>query len=76
MGDPGGGTIPVDKVIGRAFVIVWPFSRATMLSDSRHLRPAGAQGHRRRGGAPLRSLAGFAGAVPLVLLASSLGSRR
>jgi signal peptidase I len=24
-GDPGGGTIPEDKVIGRAFVIVWPF---------------------------------------------------
>ena len=30
-GDPGGGTIPVDKVIGRAFVIVWPFSRATTI---------------------------------------------
>jgi signal peptidase I len=26
-GLPGGGTIPVNKVIGRAFVIVWPFSR-------------------------------------------------
>lgn len=25
-GDPGGGTIPVDRVIGRAFVVVWPFS--------------------------------------------------
>jgi signal peptidase I len=22
--DPGGGTIPVDRVIGRAFVVVWP----------------------------------------------------
>ncbi|MFC9977193.1 signal peptidase I [Spirillospora sp. NPDC127200] len=26
-GDPGGGTIPVNRVIGRAFVIVWPPSR-------------------------------------------------
>jgi signal peptidase I len=25
LGDPGGGTVPVDKVIGRAFVVIWPF---------------------------------------------------
>ncbi|MDP9392987.1 MAG: signal peptidase I, partial [Actinomycetota bacterium] len=28
LGDPGGGTVPADKVIGRAFVVVWPFERA------------------------------------------------
>jgi signal peptidase I len=27
MGDPGGGTIPVSAVVGRAFVIIWPPSR-------------------------------------------------
>jgi signal peptidase I len=27
QGDPGGGTIPVSAVIGRAFVIIWPPSR-------------------------------------------------
>ncbi|MGH3251439.1 MAG: signal peptidase I [Trebonia sp.] len=27
VGDPGGGTIPVSGVIGRAFVIIWPPSR-------------------------------------------------
>jgi signal peptidase I len=27
MGDPGGGTVPVSAVIGRAFVIIWPPSR-------------------------------------------------
>jgi signal peptidase I len=27
MGDPGGGTIPVSGVLGRAFVIIWPPSR-------------------------------------------------
>lgn len=25
-GDPGGGAIPIDSVVGRAFVIIWPFS--------------------------------------------------
>lgn len=27
LGDPGGGTVPADKVIGRAFVVVWPLTR-------------------------------------------------
>lgn len=27
LGDPGGGTVPADKVIGRAFVVVWPVTR-------------------------------------------------
>jgi len=30
-GDPGGGTIPESQVIGRAFVIMWPPSRAGIL---------------------------------------------
>ncbi|MGI8537137.1 MAG: signal peptidase I [Mycobacteriales bacterium] len=30
--DENQGTVPQDKVIGRAFVIVWPLSRATVLS--------------------------------------------
>ncbi|NHC44634.1 signal peptidase I [Motilibacter aurantiacus] len=25
QGEPGGGFVPVDKVIGKAFVVVWPF---------------------------------------------------
>jgi signal peptidase I len=29
--DPGGGTIPINQVIGRAFVIVWPPSRWRIL---------------------------------------------
>lgn len=32
LGDPGGGTVPADRVIGRAFVVVWPFGRAGVLS--------------------------------------------
>jgi len=27
LGEPGGGTIPENAVIGRAFVIIWPISR-------------------------------------------------
>jgi len=27
LGDPGGGTVPADKVIGRAFVVIWPPDR-------------------------------------------------
>lgn len=32
LGDPGGGTIPIDHVIGRAFVVVWPLDRLDILS--------------------------------------------
>ena len=31
LGDPGGGMVPVDRVIGRAFAVVWPLSRAQFL---------------------------------------------
>ncbi|WP_269859011.1 signal peptidase I [Streptomyces sp. RPT161] len=36
LGDPGGGTVPVDEVIGRADWIGWPFDRIRALH-----RPAG-----------------------------------
>lgn len=32
IGDPGGGSIPVDSVVGRAFVIIWPFSDTGFLT--------------------------------------------
>ncbi|MEV8632813.1 signal peptidase I [Streptosporangium sp. NPDC051023] len=64
--DPGGGSIPIDKVIGRAFVIVWPFSRAEVIPipstfNQPALKAAVAAGE----AAPFA--AGFAGAVPVVL---------
>jgi signal peptidase I len=31
LGDPGGGFVPVDRVIGRAFAVVWPLSDAQVL---------------------------------------------
>ncbi|SDG57947.1 signal peptidase I [Sinosporangium album] len=72
LGDPGGGTISVDKVVGRAFVIVWPFSRATVLSIPETFSQPALNAA--AGAAPL--LLGFAGAVPLVLLRRRLLRRR
>ena len=31
LGDPGGGFVPTDRVIGRAFAVVWPFSDSQVL---------------------------------------------
>ncbi len=31
MGDPGGGFVPLDRVLGRAFAVVWPLSDAQVL---------------------------------------------
>jgi signal peptidase I len=28
LGDPGGGQVPVDDVVGKVFAVVWPFSHA------------------------------------------------
>lgn len=35
IGEPGGGTVPIDKVIGRAFLIVWPPSDIQVLAPPR-----------------------------------------
>ncbi|MDA0635384.1 signal peptidase I [Nonomuraea sp. MCN248] len=63
-GDPGGGAIPESQVIGRAFVIVWPFSRAATIPIPETFAQPALQA---LGGAtPL--VAGFALAAPLVLV--------
>ena len=31
LGDPGGGLIPVDDVVGKVFMVVWPLDHAKML---------------------------------------------
>ncbi|MER7212372.1 signal peptidase I [Streptosporangium sp. NPDC020072] len=75
QGDPGGGAIPIDHVIGRAFVIVWPFSHADVISipdtfSQSALKATAALGS----GAPL--LLGAAVAVPLVRLRTRRRLRR
>jgi signal peptidase I len=64
--DPGGGTIPEAKVIGRAFVIIWPISHWAWLSNpatfaQQRLTESAA------GVAPSSPLAlGFVAALPIV----------
>ena len=31
LGDPGGGQVPVEDVVGKVFAVVWPFSHVTVL---------------------------------------------
>ncbi|NUW46700.1 signal peptidase I [Nonomuraea rhodomycinica] len=69
-GDPGGGSIPVGQVIGRAFVIVWPFSRAGTLDiPATFSQPAlHAMGEPAPLGDSVPLAAGFALAVPLLVI--------
>jgi signal peptidase I len=71
-GDPGGGSIPESKVIGRAFVVVWPLSRLGILSipatfQQKALAAAGSA-------APL--VLGVAGALPVTLIQRRIRTRR
>nr|WP_203954024.1 signal peptidase I [Planotetraspora mira] len=63
--DTGGGTIPVDKVVGRAFVIAWPFDRAKVLSIPGTFAQPALNAASSVVGSPLPL--GIAGTVPLVL---------
>lgn len=63
-GDPGGGSIPEGQVIGRAFVIVWPFDRADVIDIPATFAQPALQAL--SGAVPL--VAGFGLAVPLVLV--------
>ncbi|MFF4989136.1 signal peptidase I [Streptosporangium saharense] len=65
QGDPGGGAVPIDHVVGRAFVIVWPFSHAGVISiPDTFSQPALSATAALGSEAPL--LVGAAFAVPLV----------
>ena len=48
-GFPGGGSIPESAVVGRAFIVIWPFSQWARTADSVHVRADGAD---RIGGRP------------------------
>jgi signal peptidase I len=66
LGDPGGGTIPEDRVIGRAFVVIWPVSHWSWLSNPATFDQPGlaASAARAIGSSPLA--VGFALGLPLV----------
>jgi signal peptidase I len=60
LSDAHRGTVPEDKVVGRAFAIVYPFGRAGVLHVPKAFHNVGLPA------VPL--LGGFAGALPLVVL--------
>jgi signal peptidase I len=63
QGDPGGGTIPVSAVIGRAFVIIWPPSRWSILPiPATFQQPALSNSH--AAAPPAAGSAGSAGVLP------------
>ncbi|MBP2705824.1 signal peptidase I [Microbispora sp. RL4-1S] len=72
--DPGGGSIPMDKVIGRAFVIAWPFDRAKILPIPDTFTQPALDVAAGIVSSPL--LAGSLGTVPLVLWRRYRAGRR
>ena len=87
--DPGGGTVPENEVVGRAFMIVWPPSRWRILPIPSTFSQPGVSAHasasaaanggmlRIRPAASYLPLAGgVAGAVPLTLLQRRQRRRR
>lgn len=42
LGDPGGGFIPVDDVVGKVFVVVWPWSHGKVLERQATFDTVGA----------------------------------
>jgi signal peptidase I len=42
LGDPGGGFIPVDDVVGKVFMVVWPWDHATMVERPATFESVGA----------------------------------
>jgi signal peptidase I len=75
IGDPGGGTIPESRVIGRAFVVVWPLSRLKTLSIPSTFSTPGLA--LENGVLPETPLAlGLIGAIPVTLLRRRFRIRR
>ena len=78
MGEPGEGTIPMDNVVGRAFVVVWPLSRIGGLRvpetfhgdrlDQARTQPQAMAAVVQSAAAVPPLLWGFAAAVPIVAI--------
>jgi signal peptidase I len=66
LGDPGGGTIPEDKVIGRAFMIIWPLSHWAWLSNPSTFAQPGLASSALAGASTSPLALGFVGALPIV----------
>jgi signal peptidase I len=74
-GDPGGGTIPTNRVIGRAFVIVWPLDRiGTLPIPETFEQPTLAAASAALPATPMAL--GLIGAVPITYLHRRIRLRR
>ncbi|MCP9954404.1 signal peptidase I [Actinomadura madurae] len=67
-GDPGGGTIPIDRVIGRAFVIVWPLDRMGTLPIPGTFKQQGLEKPAAAALPATPYALGFLGALPIAYL--------
>jgi signal peptidase I len=77
LGDPGGGTVPENKVIGRAFVVIWPLGHWSWLSNPPTFDQSGLTSAAAAPGALSSPLAvGFAGALPIVAVRRRWRRRR
>jgi signal peptidase I len=79
MDDPGGGSIPENEVIGRAFVVIWPIGHWSWLSNpSTFDQPGLSSKAAALGTAALGSplAMGFVGALPVLPVRRSLRRRR
>ena len=75
LGDPGGGTVPENKVIGRAFVIIWPVGHWAWLSNPSTYDQSGLSKSRPGVQPPLATpFSGPLGASAIVVGAPSLPS--
>ncbi len=76
IGDPGGGTIPESQVVGRAFVIMWPPSRTSVLSIPGTFNQPKLTASAAAGGAAVAVPLGLAMILPIGLLRRRVLLRR
>jgi len=78
IGDPGGGTIPENQVVGRAFVIMWPPSRTSVLSIPATFKQPKLTASAAAGSAAVAVPLGLAMVLPIGLLRRRIrhGARR
>jgi signal peptidase I len=76
--DPGGGAVPENEVVGRAFVIIWPPSQLRDLPIPSTFQQAALHAGAAAAAAPVAGVAGAAGIVgaPLLLLRRRRRRRR
>jgi signal peptidase I len=76
LADPGGGTVPENKVIGRAFVVIWPVSHWAWLSNPATYDQPGIDKSATAAAVSSPLALGLVGALPIVALRRGYRRRR